>query len=128
MSKIHQEINFSATAANVYAALASSEQHAAFTGAPAAIGATAGSEFSAYGGKVSGRTIELVEGTRIVQAWRSADWPEGVYTIATFQLKADGDGTVLVFEQDAIPDGAVDHLDAGWHKMYWEPLRAYLEG
>jgi len=25
------------------------------------------------------------------------------------------------------PADAAEHLEPGWHKMYWEPLKAYLE-
>ena len=63
MPKIHQELTFAAPPARVYRALVDSAQHAKFTGAPAEIGAAAGDAWSAYGGKISGRHVELVEGT-----------------------------------------------------------------
>jgi uncharacterized protein YndB with AHSA1/START domain len=127
MSQIHQEVTFTAPPAKVYRALMDSAEHARFTGAPAEISADAGGTFSAYGGKVLGRNVELVPNTRIVQAWRPADWPEGVYSIARFELRSEGGKTRLVFEQDGIPQEAVQHLDGGWTRMYWEPLRKYLE-
>jgi uncharacterized protein YndB with AHSA1/START domain len=127
MPKLHQEVTFSASPAKVYRALMDSAEHARFTGAPAEISAEAGGAFSAYGGKVQGRNVEVVPNTRIVQAWRPADWPEGVYTIARFELRGEGDKTHLVFDQDGIPSEAVAHLDGGWARMYWEPLRKYLE-
>jgi activator of HSP90 ATPase len=127
MSQIHQEVTFTAPPAKVYRALMDSAEHARFTGAPAEISADAGGTFSAYGGKVLGRNVELVANTRIVQAWRPADWPEGVYSIARFELRSEGGKTRLVFEQDGIPQEAVQHLDGGWQRMYWEPLRKYLE-
>jgi uncharacterized protein YndB with AHSA1/START domain len=128
MSKLHQEVTFTASPAKVYRALMDSAEHAKFTGAPAQISADAGGAFSAYGGKVQGRNVELVPDTRIVQAWRPADWPEGVYTIARFELRNEGGKTRLVFDQEGIPSAdAVTHLEGGWSRMYWEPLRKYLE-
>jgi uncharacterized protein YndB with AHSA1/START domain len=125
--KLHQEVTFAASPAKVYRALMDSGEHARFTGAPAQISGDVGGAFSAYGGKVHGRNVEVVPNTRIVQAWRPADWPEGVYTIARFELRGEGDKTHLVFDQDGIPNEALEHLDGGWARMYWEPLRKYLE-
>ena len=45
-----------------------------------------------------GRNVELLPNHRIVQAWRVVTWPEGVYSIAKFELKPHGSGTQLVFD------------------------------
>jgi uncharacterized protein YndB with AHSA1/START domain len=127
MAKIHQEETFDAPPARVYRALMDSAEHTQFTGAPAEISADAGGSFSCYGGRVVGRNLELIPNQRIVQAWRPADWPEGVYSIARFEIRDDNGKTRLVFEQDAISDDAVAHLSEGWKRMYWEPLRNYLK-
>ena len=34
--------------------------------------------------------------------------------------------TRLIFDQAGIPDAALEHIDGGWKKMYWEPLTRYL--
>jgi hypothetical protein len=44
-----------------------------------------------------------------------------------FELTPDGNGTKLVLDHDAVAEEQVQHLDGGWAKMYWEPLRKYLE-
>ncbi len=106
--------------------LVDSSQHAKFTGAPAEIGARVGEAWSAYGGKISGRNIELVDAARIVQTWRAGNWPEGVHSIVRFELKAERDGTKVLLDHDALADDQVPHIDGGWEKMYWEPLRKYL--
>ena len=127
MAKIHQEVTVAAPPAKVYRALVDSAQHAKFTGAPAEIGTRAGDAWSAYGGKISGLQIELVDGARIVQTWRAGNWPEGVHSLVRFELKADGGGTKIVLEHDALADDQLAHIDGGWGKMYWEPLRKHLE-
>jgi uncharacterized protein YndB with AHSA1/START domain len=127
MAKIHQEVTFEAAPAQVYRALVDSSQHAKFTRAPAEIGTRVGEAWSAYGGKISGRHIELVDGARIVQTWRAGNWPEGVHSIVRFELKAERGGTKVVLDHDALADDQVPHIDGGWEKMYWEPLRKYLE-
>lgn len=40
-------------------------------------------------GHVSGINVDLVPGKRIVQAWRHQDFPEGVYSMAAFELGGD---------------------------------------
>jgi uncharacterized protein YndB with AHSA1/START domain len=127
MPKIHQEVTFKAAPAKVYKALTDSAEHTTFTGAPADIAAVAGGAWSAYGGQISGRNVELVDGTRIVQTWRAANWPDGVHTLVRFELTKEGAGTKLVLDHDAVGEEMVPHLDGGWSRMYWEPLRKYLE-
>lgn len=126
MPKVHQEVRFEAPPARVYEALASSSHHAKMTGEPADIGAKAGDAWTAYGGKISGRQIEVVAGKRIVQSWRAGNWPEGHHTLVRFEVLPDGDGTKLVLDHDALLEEHVAHIDGGWEKMYWEKLRAYL--
>ena len=126
MSKIRQEVRFSSAPANVSHALADSAAHSASTGAPAEISSAEGGAFSAYGGHVLGRNIELVPGRRIVQAWRAKTWPEGVFSIARFELRSEDGQTHLTFEQDGVPEESAEHIDAGWKKMYWEPLSKHL--
>jgi activator of HSP90 ATPase len=124
---IHQEIVFHVAPKRVYDALLDARQFSQLTGgAPAEIEQAAGGSFSCFGGMISGRNIELKPNQRIVQAWRAANWPEGVYSVVRFELAGEGAGTKLTFDQSGFPDGQREHLDGGWHKMYWEPLRKYL--
>ena len=126
MSQIHQEITFDAAPAKVYRALTDSGEFAKVTGAAADICAEEGGSFSCFDTFILGRNVQLIEGTRIVQAWRVYNWPEGVYSIIRFELSKEGEKTKLVFDQDGVPEDAVKHVDAGWHQKYWEPLRKYL--
>jgi len=124
---IHQEIVISASAQRIYDALLTSDQFSAFTGGrKAQIDRTPGGAFSCFDGMIAGRIVELIEGRRIVQAWRVGNWPDGIYSVARFELEPQGSGTRITFDQAGYPAEAREHLEAGWHKMYWEPLRAYL--
>lgn len=127
MSQIHHEVTLPGSPAAAYAAIMEASRHAEFTGAPAEIDAREGGAFGCYGGHVHGRTIELVPGRRIVQAWRAKTWPEGVYSVLRYELTAEGNATKLVFDQDGVPADAVEHIDAGWHRQYWEKLAIYLK-
>lgn len=127
MASIHQEILLPASPARVSDMLLDSQQFSAFSGGgPAEIDAREGGAFSCFGGRIEGRTIELRPAKRIVQAWRVAGWPEGVYSIVRFELTADGAGTKLTMDHTGFPDGDREHLAAGWTKMYWDPLKKHL--
>jgi activator of HSP90 ATPase len=126
-TSLHQEVDFKTTPQRIYAALLSSKDFAAFTGAPAEIDPKPGGAFSLFGGMVVGRNVELVPNQRIVQAWRVvADFPDGVYTMVKFELKPRNSETSVVLDQTGFAEGDFDHLSAGWHSHYWEPLKVFL--
>jgi len=124
---IHQEVDFAASPQQVYEALTDSKQFSAFSGGiPAEIEPEAGGAFKCFGGQITGRMIELVPNRRIVQAWHVAMWPEGVYSIVKFELQRLGSGTRLILDHSGFAEEHRDHLDAGWPRMYWEPMKKYL--
>jgi uncharacterized protein YndB with AHSA1/START domain len=126
MPKVHQEVTFSAPPARVYQALINAATHAKVTGEAATIDAKVGGAWSAYGGKISGQNIELVEGVRIVQTWRAGNWPAGSHSLVKFELSPHGNGAKLVLDHDALSEEQVPHIDGGWEKMYWEPMRKFF--
>jgi activator of HSP90 ATPase len=120
---VHHEVNFDAKPGDVYEMLMDSRRHAAFSGAPAKISRKEGGWFACYDGSIEGRNVELVDGVRIVQAWRISDWDEGVYSIVRFELEKTKSGTKLVFDHSGIPEDARDGIDRGWKDHYWEPMK-----
>jgi activator of HSP90 ATPase len=124
---IWQVLAFAASPRRIYEAILDSRQFSEFTGAPAEISRDPGGAFSCFGGMITGRNIELVPDQRIVQAWRVGNWPEGNYSIVHFELKAHDDtGSSLTLHHAGFPEGNREHLESGWHKMYWDPLAKYL--
>ncbi len=124
---ITQTITITATPDEVYDALMSSEKFAALTGAPAEIDAEDGGEFSCFGGQITGRQIENIAGKQILQTWRAGPWPDDVNSTVRIELQANRDDTTITLTQSDFPDEMTEHLEDGWHKMYWQPLKAYLE-
>jgi uncharacterized protein YndB with AHSA1/START domain len=126
---IHQEVTIPATPEAVFEVLTSANKFAEMTGGRSAeIVPTEGGAFKMFGGDITGRNVELVPGKRVVQAWRSHMWPDGVYSLVSFELSAAGKGTKLVFNQSGYPSAAHEMLDGGWPQMYWEPMSKMLAG
>jgi activator of HSP90 ATPase len=137
---IHQEVTFNAAPKRVYDALTEASQFQKveslsdamksldISSHPARISREPGGTFSLFGDYIIGRQIELVENQRIVQAWRVASWEPGIFSIARFELKEQGTSTKLVFDHAGFPSGTAEHLAAGWHAHYWEPLEKFLSG
>jgi len=132
---IHQEINFTVSPQRVYEVLLSSKQFSDctkksfgdFTATSANINSAVGGTFSVFDGHIIGRILELVPNQRIVEAWRVVDWPAGVYSIAKFEFKPQGSGTILIFDHIGFPEGLKEHLSIGWQQHYWEALIKYLQ-
>jgi len=136
---IHQEPIFKGTRKRVYDALTDAAQFQkmeSFSAAmkrvdvrshPAVINREPGGAFSLFGEYIVGRQIELVANQRIVQAWRVANWAPGIYSIVRFELAEQGSSTKLVFDHVGFPVGTAEHLAAGWHSNYWEPLEKFLK-
>jgi uncharacterized protein YndB with AHSA1/START domain len=123
---IHQEVDFKASPKRVYEALIDAKQFSTFSGLPAEIHGEAGGAFKCFDGQITGRMTELVPGQKIVQTWHVAMWPDGVNSIVRFELTAQGEGTRLILDHSDFPEENREHLDAGWPRMYWEPLKRYL--
>jgi uncharacterized protein YndB with AHSA1/START domain len=136
---IHLEHVFKASRKRVYEALTDAKQFdkvvmlsdAMKSGmppgaSPTQISREAGGAFTAFGGYVTGRQIELVPNERIVQAWRAGSWNEGDYSIAKFQLVEQGAGTKIVFDHTGFPKGEAEHLVEGWKTNYWAPMEKFL--
>ena len=120
---IHQEEDFSASPKRTYEALLDAKQFRTLTGMDAEMHPEVGGTFKLFGGQIVGRNVELIPDRRIVQAWRPAGWPEGVYSIARFELEAHGTGTRIVFDHTGFPSKSAESLADGWHEHYWAGLR-----
>jgi activator of HSP90 ATPase len=69
-----------------------------------------------------GRNIELVPGSRIVQAWRVAAWEPGLFSVVRFELRPEGKGTRVIMDHSGVPPEFREHIAGGWQARYWGPL------
>lgn len=111
----------------VYDAWMNSKGHGAMTGSGAKIIAKVGSAYSAWDGYISGKTLELEPGSRIVQSWRTtefeADEPDS--RLEVLLEKARG-GTKVTLVHTNIPDGHGPEYRKGWLDFYFKPMKEYF--
>lgn len=128
---IHQQVTIQASPGEVYAVLADAGTLSALSGMDGKSGRAEGGEYSPFGGRVTGRQVELVPDSRIVQVWRLPEWEAGKYTVVRFTLESVNAGTRLTVDQDGYPEGSDtggchetwhDHLSEGWGMFYLTPL------
>jgi uncharacterized protein YndB with AHSA1/START domain len=71
---VKQSVTIKVSPHDVYEALMDSRKHAQFTGDKASISRKVGGKFSVFDGYSEGTNLELIQDTKIVQAWRASDW------------------------------------------------------
>lgn len=124
---ITQNVVVPATPAEVYNAFVNPRIHAAFTGASATGSPRVGGHFTAWDGYISGVHRELVKGSRIVQEWKTTEWPEGEKpSRVAFSFKAVTGGTEVRMVHSRVPADQADGYRQGWIDYYWVPLKAYF--
>lgn len=108
----------------VYRLLTDSKLHTSLTGQKADISKRIGGAFSVRAGNVTGVTVDLVPGERIVLAWRNKKFPIGIYSMAAIQLSRTNDGgTALVLTHRGVPKDLIPATEKDWRTMYWEKIR-----
>jgi uncharacterized protein YndB with AHSA1/START domain len=84
---------------------------------------------TAWDGYISGVILELEPYERIVQTWRTTEFPEGSEDshLEVLLVSVEG-GTRITLLHSDIPDGQAEMYDEGWEDYYFKPMRAYFEG
>jgi activator of HSP90 ATPase len=125
---IRQKISFpTAPPEDVYRAFLSSKEHSEFTGSDSRCSAKVGERFTAWNRYITGKNIELVKAKKIVQEWKTTEWPEGYEpSILTISLENDGNGTLLSMVQTKVPASQFKEYNQGWHESYWNPMKEYF--
>ncbi len=98
----------------VFRAWLSTDGHTGMTGSPAKVEPRVGGAFTAWDGYISGKTLELKPYTRIVQAWRTTEFPDqsGDSRIEILLEAVEG-GTKLTLTHTNIPEGQADSYEGG---------------
>jgi uncharacterized protein YndB with AHSA1/START domain len=116
-----------ATPAQIYEAWLDSEQHAAMTGGEATVDGSVGGTFHAWGPYISGTTVELETDRRIVQSWRTNEFPaDAPDSRLEVLLSPEAGGTRVSLVHSEIPEGQGDSYRRGWEEFYFQPMKRYF--
>jgi activator of HSP90 ATPase len=133
-------VTINAKAEKIYEAYLSSEGHTAITGSPARVDGTVDGDFRAWDGYIQGMFLELEPGRRILQAWRTAEFPSdaedsiveivleeshGKTGLDTPQ-KVRGYSTTITLKHSNIPEGQAEDYKTGWEDFYFKPMKEYF--
>jgi uncharacterized protein YndB with AHSA1/START domain len=111
----------------IYNAWLDTREHAAFTGSPALVEAWVGGRFTAHDGYAHGITLQLEAGKRIVQAWRSSEFPTGTPDSKVYvELEPVKGGTRVRIHHRDVPSGHAKRYKTGWLTKYFKPMAKYF--
>ena len=115
-----------ATPEQIYQAWLSTKGHSAMTGSPAEVEARVKGKFTAWDGYIFGETLELKPNQRIVQAWRTTEFPEGSPdSRVEITLEAVNGKTKITINHSNIPKGQAEDYKQGWQDFYFKPMMEY---
>jgi len=116
-----------ANASDIYSAWLSSESHAAMTGNPAHVDGKVGGKFKAWDGYIFGSTLELEPDQRIVQAWRTSEFPDNAPdSRLEILLEKVTEGTKVTLIHNDMPEDQIDSYRQGWEDFYFKPMKEYF--
>jgi activator of HSP90 ATPase len=127
MDTINLSFRFSnVSASKVYDSLLNSDTHSAFTSSHCDCSEKVGDAYSAYDEYITGRNVELGHGRKIVQTWRTTEFPEDSEdSILEIELENKDKDCELKLTQTRIPEGQGKQYEIGWFEHYFEPMAAF---
>ncbi len=117
-----------ATPQQVYRAWLDGAAHSAFTGSLAEIDAHSGGLFTAWDGYISGKNVLLEPYARILQTWRTSEFPQlAPDSFLEVLLEDVGGSTLVTLHHTQIPDGQSGQYLEGWQEYYFKPMQEYFD-
>jgi len=125
VNDIKMEERMKCTGQELYNALTQRDMIQIFTNSEAKMSdvAAEGVQFELLGGGISGKYLEVVPFTKIVQEWRLKSWPSGHFSKVELTISQTKEDTKLVLNQTGVPVKEVESTRAGWQRYYFEAMK-----
>ena len=111
----------------VYDAWLNGDRHGEMTGAPATGSTSIGGAYTAHGGYIFGINLELIDGERVLQTWRTSEFsdddPDSSVEVTFEPIPA---GTRITLRHWNIPPGQAERYQSGWQDHYFTPMAVYF--
>lgn len=120
MDKFELTYHVSAAPSQVYETWMSSTGHAEMIDDQAEIKDEVGATFSMWDGYITGKNLELDANERIVQSWRTTEFPaDSEDSNLVIILLEQGSGTRIKMIHSNIPKGQGVNYKSGWKDHYF---------
>ncbi len=125
--KLKMQVTLPVKPKDLYHAWLDSKLHAEFTGDSANIDPSVGGKFTTWSGYIMGKNLELEPPHRILQAWRTTDFPENAPdSLLEILIEPAAGGSKLTLIHTKIPDGQSAEYKEGWQEWYFTPMKTYF--
>lgn len=125
MKKLTLDIKIKATAEEIYLALTNPFTIELWSGFKAVMSEEPESEFSIWGGDITGKNLEFEKNKKIKQQWyfegRKND------SIVEISIVEKMNSCHIKIYQTNIPDDAFENIKDGWKSMYIKSLKDFFE-
>jgi uncharacterized protein YndB with AHSA1/START domain len=125
MKTIRQHHFISADPEEVFSAITNPFTIELWSGYPAQMEASEGTEFSIFDGDITGRNIRVTPNVQLVQEWYFGDQQEE--SIVTIDLKPHQLGTKVNLEHTNVPDDDLENIEEGWKEYYWGAIKEFFK-
>lgn len=116
-----------ATPDQVYAAWLDSDEHSAMTGGYAQTTDQTGDLFEAWDGYITGKNLELVRSSRILQSWRTSEFEDSDEdSLLEILFEPEADGTRISIRHTKLPAHGMQYKQ-GWRDSYFSPMKTYFD-
>lgn len=119
MKQIKRYYTITAEPKDVYNALTNKRMLEIWTGEDVVMELEPNSEFSLWGGSITGINLEFEENKKIVQEWF---FDEEQKSIVTLKIHPHKKGTSVELLHTNIPDDAYGNISEGWDEDYFGAL------
>lgn len=121
MKDYKQYFSLPADPKDVYNAVTNQRMLEIWTGEEVVMEPEAGTEFSLWGGSITGMNLEFEENRKVVQQWYFGEQEEA--SVVTMLFHPDKNGTSVELRHANIPDDAYENITEGWKEDYFGALK-----
>jgi activator of HSP90 ATPase len=124
MKTFKKSFKINAEPSDVYSALTNPYTIELWSGYPAVMSETEGSEFSLWEGDITGINLEFVKDRKVVQEWHFGEQIEK--SIATITIQPDRENSLVTVEHTNIPDEDFADIAEGWREYYMGAITGFF--
>ncbi|XP_050429826.1 activator of 90 kDa heat shock protein ATPase homolog 1 [Adelges cooleyi] len=117
------DVVFQCSGDDFYNVLTTPDLVSAFTHQTVNFRAVKGEKFQLFDGNIVGEFLELCPGKKIVQSWRTKQWPDWLYSTVTVSINQQEDHTKVKVTLVGVPKSDENVTRQNWERYYFTPIK-----